>query len=323
MGKLYKRGDVWWYQHRGTRTSTQCRDKQAAEHESKQIERRLADPGYRATERRLDDALDRYVQKQKEAGRAAGTLRMYGYHVKNLLKYLGTNVRLADLAPPNGARAVDQYLVKRTKDKAERTTQSKELSTLRGALRIAARLGEFPWAIETVMPYNFSQEYVPGKRNLTLEQVFELVAVLPRHRAKVVAFLVTFGADWQSVALAHAEDLTEDTCLIRGAKNPKRWRTLPILEPFAVLAILAQPPFVAWPNVRRDLAVACKRAGLPYVSPRDLRRSHGMILRARGLEPHLIAGMLGHADSRMVEKVYGRLTPDALGDLARARLAGT
>ena len=65
----------------------------------------------------------------------------------------------------------------------------------------------------------------------------------------------------------------------------------------------------------RDIRAACRRASIPEVTPRDLRRSHAKILRALGVEPHLIAGMLGHADSRMVERVYGRLAPAELGAL--------
>ena len=316
MGKLYKRGKIWWYQHRGERYSTQCTDKEAAHAESKNIERRIADPNYKASERRLDDALDLYKQEQKKRGRAKGTLRMVEFHVTNLTRVLGASMRLVHL----DSKAVDKYVDTRLKVRVKRTTIGKELTTLRGALRMAARRGEFPFPLETVMPYNFSQEYVPGKRALTLDQVFDLVRVLEPRRAAVVAFIVATGADWQSVALARADDLHDRDVLVRGSKNPKRWRTIPVLEPFAVLAMLAVPPFEPWGNVRRDLKVACKLAKVPYVTPRDLRRSHGMILRALGVEPHLIAGMLGHADSRMVEKVYGTLPADALAKLMHARL---
>ncbi len=201
-----------------------------------------------------------------------------------------------------------------------RTTQAKEIATLRGALRMAARRGEFPHALETVMPYRFTPEYVPLTRALTLEQVRLLLGALEPHRAAVVAFIVTTAADWQSVALAEASDVKDRRVLVRGSKNRRRWRTVPILEPFKDLTPLVTPPFEPWSNARRDLKVACERAKVPRVTPRDLRRSHGMILRALGVEPHLIAGMLGHADSRMVERVYGRLPADALAKLMHERV---
>jgi hypothetical protein len=69
--------------------------------------------------------------------------------------------------------------------------------------------------------------------------------------------------------------------------------------------------------VRRDLHAACERAKVPPVSPNDLRRTCATWLRAQRAPPHLIAPVLGHVDSRMVERVYGRLPTDHLA----ARLA--
>jgi hypothetical protein len=72
------------------------------------------------------------------------------------------------------------------------------------------------------------------------------------------------------------------------------------------------PLFRPWLNVRRDLHEACERAGIPPVSPNDLRRTCATWLRAQGVPPHLIAPVMGHVDSRMVERVYGRLPTDQL-----------
>ena len=70
--------------------------------------------------------------------------------------------------------------------------------------------------------------------------------------------------------------------------------------------------FQRWSNVRRDLIEACARAGIPPCSPNDLRRTFAKWLRASGVAPHLIAPMMGHADTRMVERVYGRLSTEEL-----------
>jgi len=122
--------------------------------------------------------------------------------------------------------------------------------------------------------------------------------------------------------------------LIRGSKNEHRWRTIPIVPAFKSYAERAAKaiPFEPWINVRRDLEVACTRAGVGEptkrnpkrrkVTPRDLRRSHAMALRAQGVEPHLIGKMLGHADSRMVERVYGRLPRESLAIALRWRVEG-
>jgi integrase len=173
------------------------------------------------------------------------------------------------------------------------------------------------------MPHNFKIEYTPGTTALNLVEVGRLLAVLPARRAAVCAYIVATGADWKSVALAEKKDvsLRKGTVLVRGSKNRHRWRTIPILGPFRAMATqaVAAIPFAFWGNVRRDLAVACRHAHVTKVTPRDLRRTHGSILRSLGIEPHLIGKMLGHADSRMVERIYGQLPPDALAALMRAR----
>jgi integrase len=75
--------------------------------------------------------------------------------------------------------------------------------------------------------------------------------------------------------------------------------------------------FRRWSNVRRDLHAACAAVKIPPCSPNDLRRTCATWLRAAGASPDLIAPVMGHADTRMVERVYGRLP---LEDLRR-RLA--
>jgi len=108
--------------------------------------------------------------------------------------------------------------------------------------------------------------------------------------------------------------------------------------------------FGRWSNIRRDLHQACERAQLkliaehlpkgvrwaelpekeqqewiarlpfPRVSPNDLRRTLSTWLRQHGVEPQLIAPVLRHRDSRMVERVYGRMPVDTLGATLRRRV---
>jgi len=69
---------------------------------------------------------------------------------------------------------------------------------------------------------------------------------------------------------------------------------------------------IARQNVRRDLAQACDRADIEPCTPNDLRRTCATWLRQAGAAPDLIAPVMGHADTRMVERVYGRLPVDDL-----------
>lgn len=136
-------------------------------------------------------------------------------------------------------------------------------------------------------------------------------------RVATCAYIFAFGADWCAVERAERHDLgTAEHCeryvLIRGTKNAKRWAEVPVVHPFHEFSELARAwlvkhgSFPAWGNSTRDLAAACARAGLPRITVRDLRRSHGKALRALGVAPHLIGNMLRHTDSRMAEKVYAQ-----------------
>src|SRR5215813_6254842 len=73
-----------------------------------------------------------------------------------------------------------------------------------------------------------------------------------------------------------------------------------------------------WHNVRRDLTIACQRAGIRPVSPNDLRRTFASWLKQRGVDSMVVPRLLGHTTSRMVELVYGHLNDSTLIDAVSA-----
>lgn len=321
MARLYKRGKYWWYQFRGRRYSTRCTDRKAAEAAAREIERRLVDPSYRpAHETTLGKALSDFMQAKRAEGKSEGTLDMQGAHVRHIARVLGEDTPL----PYIGAPEVDRYIRIRHDEGASRSTIGKELTTFRGTLRIARRHGTYPFALDEVFP-RFRVAYKPLERRHTEAELLKLLAKLPEKRAAVCAFIAATSADAGSVWRAEPGDvdLTRWRAIVRGTKNTYRFREVPVTLPlFRRLLKLAAPhiPFERWDNSQRDLTVACRRAGVPRVTLRDLRRTHGYILRARGVEPHLIARSMGHADSTMVEKVYGKLPIDSFERLMVARL---
>ncbi len=64
----------------------------------------------------------------------------------------------------------------------------------------------------------------------------------------------------------------------------------------------------------------CTRLAIEPVSPNDLRRTTAQWLVDAGVEPFLVAAVLGHKDTRMVERVYGKLRPETLKKALLARL---
>jgi integrase len=322
MARLYRRGKkgIFWFQLNNKRRSTGTSDRKAAELFVAQLERRAADPTYRAPDgTTLSRAIKSFYADRLEHGRAAGTLKMYDTHAAHLCRVMGEETPIAQL----GAEELDAYVTARRREGAVDPTIHKELTTLRGTFKLARRHRKYPFALDEVMP-QISGASKPGKRHLLMPEIKALLGELTADRAAVVAFIVATGADWSSVEAAKKGDvnLRGGTIVVRGTKTNHRWRTLPILAPFRELALMAAAylPFRPWGNVRRDLKVACKHATVSTVTPRDLRRSHGTILTQAGVEPHLVGRMLGHADGRMAERVYGQMSTKALGELVSDRL---
>ena len=146
---------------------------------------------------------------------------------------------------------------------------------------------------------------------------------------------------------------------LRGTKTESAPRALPIVgASFDLLAHSERHAegtngllFRPWGNTRRDLNDACARAAknaltahleainqtfdllssaeqralqaqfaFASVSPNDLRRTYATWLHQHGTEPHLIGVALGHTDSRMAERVYGRMPVESRGRLLADRV---
>lgn len=65
-------------------------------------------------------------------------------------------------------------------------------------------------------------------------------------------------------------------------------------------------------SVKKGFTSACDRAGLEGVSPHVLRHTAAVWMAEGGIPMSEIAQFLGHADSRITERVYARYSPDYL-----------
>lgn len=330
---VYVRGPSYWIQFQGRRTSLKTADPKAAELHARDIHRASADPTYAAARDTTlgaacaDWAAIAPTAGNREKPRSPHTLAMQRTHMGHLVRILGEDLQLAHL----DSGAVDRYSQQRRREAigkfkrrpVEAATVDKELGTLRLVLRHAARAGRYHHPLDVVIP-SASSTYTPLERALTLEQVPLLLAQLSSARAATCAYIVALGADWCAVERAERWDLgTEKLCarsvLVRGTKNSKRWAEVPIVPPFGPLAeiarqwLIANGSLYAWGKGDRSLERACARAGVPRVTPRDLRRTHGQILAEHGVPPYLIGEMLRHADSRMAERAYGQRKRDTVG----------
>jgi integrase len=251
------------------------------------------------------------------------------------------------------AARVDGYIAQRRSEGVTDSTIHKELTAWRKAMRLAKRANLWDGEIDRVFPIAFAPGYKPRERWMTPEEWLLLLADTealdqPECRREettrarldtlaVVAFIAATSAEWGAVLRAEPEDidLASWRVRIRGTKDAQRGgnreRVVPIVHlghayllTFAVLHADRDGRllFRTRPNFRRALAAACKRVGIGRLSPNDLRRAHAQWLRRGGVQPADLAPVMGHADSRMVERVYGKVTAVDLAPRLSASLAG-
>jgi integrase len=331
--------------HGGTRlVSTKCTDKKAAETAAVELERRAIDPQYASSvETKLEQILADYIADRRRRKRADDTIdfveRKAGQLKRILVEEFGA-VLTREITHDLLLRYVDA----RQGENVRNTTIRKELGILRGAWLLARKSRRVSQPIDEIMP-EVENDACARTRWLN---AWELVAVCAsliqladpeetdevrrvHGRAATVAFAVAAGCDFSALWRARREDIAEDfaTVHVRGTKRETRDRFVPIPLPEqrSILSWVLEHAngkdgrlFQPWGNIRRDLALACARLGIPRVSPNDLRRSYAKWLRNAGIEPALVGPAMGHRDGRMVERVYGQMTDAELASVMALRL---
>ena len=335
--RLYKRGKIWWcsyYDEHGKRrqVTTHCHDKTAAASVARRLEQEGADPSRVPTT--LQGAFELLIKSKMEeaaAGRKSSeTVEFYRRKLGHLRRIFNADhFRLSSLK----ASDVDEYVSIRRSEGVAESTIAKELVALRVSLKLARRRGLWQGDPAEILPIGFAPEYRPRERWLTKAELQLLLGTLNPDRAARVAFIVATSARWGESDRALRKDVSSDarTVHLRGTKTAASLRTVPMVsqEQISLLRYASRHAegregflFVPWKKVVRDLLDACKRVGIERCSPNDLRRTCAMWLRAAGARPDLISPVLGHVDSKMVERVYGRLTPEQLRDQLEEAIGG-
>ncbi|HAM54084.1 MAG TPA: hypothetical protein DCQ64_01185 [Candidatus Rokubacteria bacterium] len=335
--RLYKRGKIWWVSlYSGgerVRVSTRCHDRQAAESAARLLERDAADPAGAAAKRTtLGQALKALIDEREEQAKAgrksADTVAFYRKKAAVLSAVLegdDENYHPFALAHLHSAD-VDGYISRRRSTGVKDSTISKELVTLRAALKVALRRGLWNGNVAAVCPIAFSPAYKPRERFLaSAEEAGRLLEQLSADRAARVAFTLATSAELRATERAQDEDALDGLCFgavpIRGTKRATRARTVPLVFGWqrTLLELAAAGGageggalFAPWGNIRRDLADACERAGIEPLSHNDLRRTFSHWMSEAGVMNEHLAPMMGHADTRMLDRVYNKKTPEEL-----------
>ena len=317
MSKIYKRGDTYHCEYRDStgrrrRESTSCTDRAAAKLFADRRERAAADPRHAAAEAvTIKDALERLLTDRRIRGCAPGTITMYASKAGHLLRILGADTPLARV----DADATDAFVDQRLAEGAARVTIAKELTTLRAALKVAKRRGEYPGDIAQVMPNGFAAEYIPRRRILRSPlELQALVDQLAPARAAHVLFIVATAARDSEAAKAEARDIdrARHVVRIRGTKTELSDDTIPIVAWMdgllgAVLRLRGAtkgPMFERWINIRRDLAAACAAGAI------------ALYAQAHGVTVELVRQEL-RAKRLDADQVHAFLPPVTPNDLRR------
>ncbi len=330
---------------RRERISSKCTDRRAAEEWARLYEaerfaailRGTRDTTTPPEKRTLADAFElmaehtasRVAQHGKRGGMSPATADFYALHLGHFARLWGLDTPLAEITTGK-ARTYVQTRLTEPGNRAEETvslhTVMKELGALRIVLKLAAEQGWYPHDPRAIVPSGISAEYTPRSRTLTVKELDKLKAHLAPERWAVVAFACATGAEASALPRALRSDihLTRDFVTVRGSKNEKREaRRVPIVLTLArrllkeVLAITATSAtgdgdalFAAssLSNLRRAVILASAAAKIAPSSPNDWRRTFATWHADAGISLDTLRHAMGHATSKMLERVYDKPT---------------
>lgn len=328
MGRIYQRedGGTWygyWTDPRGRkhRQSLRTRDKVVARDRLRQLELVATDPAAHSRHtlsQAITDLLSVIAVEQADA-----TVGAYAQKARHLVRVLG-DIDLSDVT----RESVLGYIAARQAEGASNSTVHKELVVLRRALSEAITRKLWSGVVALVVP-KVRVTYRPKEVWLDEHQAERFLdKVTPRRHLWVM--LAMYGGlslgeverlRWEHVNFARR------SMRVPGTKRTSRWRVVPI-APRLLAALQAGRPkrpigpiVTRWRNVRRDLARAAELAKVPTVTPNDLRRTFASWLKNQGTDSAVVARLLGHTSTKMVDLVYGRLSAETLAS-AVSKLPG-
>ncbi len=334
--RVYKRGSVWWGDFRalgGKQESLGVTSKASAlvrynERELALSERRL---GPLPLGMVLTFALEAKKRRAKAHGRdVEKTLRTGRQHCEVLERHLG-DLGLDFNDPHLSLEGVgEDFLDKRTADETNKGTTVtphtalKNLKTLSQGLREARKRKCFEGEPSEVIPEFLTDGavYTPSDRWLTADEFDAMFSKAPEQRRKDFVLGVETGADHGELEKVD-KALHVDLSTVRGPQGAirlpatkteerDRWIPLSVAARKAVDECLAEEGdylVTPWANFKRDMANPCKRAGVVPFIWKDIRRTFASRCAQAGVPEFWTVKLMGHRDSKMIRRVYARLSP--------------
>jgi integrase len=343
---LYLRRKVWWTwvnvplgngKNKRRRLSTGQRDRALAKAAARRLRREWVNGAPERAAYALSECLAAWLATLERVKREEVTQDYYRKKARHLLRYFGPEldvhaITMSDCDDYLAARKLEGVRYKtREKKGADLTgkryrdvslsTIAKELGALRSALKHAKRRGLYRGDPSIVLPEELRGAYSPRDRALSREEYPKLWLALSAERRDYLIAYVGMGPREGELYRITADDVRDDgRCHIHGhkGKRDRADRLVPMRPEVAEVLVRradeledGQPLFAHWDNARRDLAAACKRAGIVPVTHNDLRRTFATWLCEEGVPEHTTSALMGHASSAMVRRVYSRIGADA------------
>lgn len=170
-----------------------------------------------------------------------------------------------------------------------------------------------------------AKEHPPKIVELTRAEVVRLLGCLTAEDRPMHALMSATGAEWGAVVSARASDLDLQalTFRARGTKTATRDRvvSLRVSEELDILRAYVKRapglhdaplfPKLSHRSALDRLTKACEAAGVRRLTIHDWRHVYAVQAVRDGMPYYLIANQLGHSNTIMVQRVYGRFKPTA------------
>lgn len=223
-----------------------------------------------------------------------------------------------------------RHIEKRRKQGRSDGTIRDELALISAALKYAERE---KW-IDRAPYIELPPSPPPKDRWLTREEVNKLLYVTKAYHIKLF-IKVALATASRSTAILELEwdrvDMEKRRIELNvpGRPRTKKGRaTVPINDDLYEALLEAQERatcdhVIEWgghqcESVKKGFGNTAKRAGFTDVSPHTLRHTAATWMAQAGVSMWEIAGMLGHKDSRITERVYAKHSPEYLQNAAKA-----
>lgn len=299
---------IWVEGGRTVRASLHTKDKDEAERNLADLKKALA--GKTET---VSDIMTAYLADRDGIATAPERLR---YAWKALQGTFG------HLRPDQ----IDRFLCRRyaaTRGAAVGTV-IKELTVLRAGLRWQNKHTPAQIEIPSGDP--------PRERYLTRDEYAKLLvaAASPHMRLFVVLALSTAGRASAILGLTWDRiDFTRSHINLGPDIGRRKGRATVPMNAMARAALLeaqksALSPYVIEyagkrvASIKKAFQRTARKAGMPDVTPHVLRHTAAVWMVEAGVSMDMVAQYLGHSDSRITSRVYGRFQPDFMADAAKA-----